>query len=123
MQDELSSQDLDDLLTNRRMLDEFLVGYDRITVPEACESIVGNRLDVWTNSDGQWTQMPSNDVQALVTDAKNRGLSVCRALLVDNLLLSEDAYLKAKNTLNTVAGPAGVYLKNGNSLIVFDAGV
>ena len=121
MQDELSSQDLDDLLTNRRMLDDFLVGYDRITVPEACESIVGNRLDIWTNPDGQWMQMPSNDVQALINDAQDRGLSVCRALLVNKLAMSEDAYLKTKKALDTVNGPAGVYLKNGNSLIVFDA--
>lgn len=121
MQDELSSQDLDDLLTNRRMLDDFLVGYDRITVPEACESIVGNRLDVWTNLDGQWTQMPSNDVKALISSAQDLGLSICRALLVNRLLLSEEAYSEAKNTLDTISGPAGVYMKNGNSLIVFDA--
>jgi hypothetical protein len=128
MSDELSNADVKVLLgspsVDRRALDQFLVGYDRKGLQEACEQKAGlSKLDVWVlDPSMEWTQLPSWDLEQLVQ--ASAGQSLCRAFFVGKLGLDEEQYLQAKEALNSLTpmSPAGIYFnpQTRHHAMVFD---
>lgn len=128
MSDELSSADIKELLgspsVDRRALDQFLVGYDRKSLQEACDNEAGiSKLDIWVlDPSMEWTQLPSWDLKQLMQSFA--GQSMCRAFFVGKLGLDEQQYLRAKEALNnlTPMSPAGIYFnpQTQHHAMVFD---
>jgi hypothetical protein len=118
----LSEHDVHNLLTHRGFLDHTLKGYHRISLSEACQSLKGNNLAIWRQTNQQWAPLTKEDMESLVKQASLRDQSLCRTYFVDTLGLGEDEYTRAKWQLDEInpGSPVAVYKKDNQFVIVYE---
>ena len=97
----------------------FLKGYHRITVPEACQRIANNNVDVFIKLWTQWQQVDAKEVKAAVDRAGVNRISLCNAFLKGRLQISDKRYndIKARFDDAHLADPTGVYAANDSDRV------
>ena len=111
----LTSDDVRDLLSSSPNYPKakwsFLKGYHRVTVSEACRKIVVDNVDAWVGSGAVWKQLPAAEVNAIISQARDRDQSFCHTFLKENLGFSHAKYNDMKTQFDQVeeGNPVGIY--------------
>lgn len=111
-----------DTIFNYENLMDYLRGYVRITVDDACDLLAGPNLEVWKGYNDSYSRVPTEDVQKMVRESMRNQESFCNTFLRKKLGFTAARYAEEKEKLEDIepGSPVGIYQHGKQLVIVVD---